>query len=78
MIPTWLLVVLVVGGARGAVSQCWEHPSCQDLSSESSMLECIQLCHDDLTAENPVIPGPAHLQPPPPLDSSPSSPPLLL
>ncbi|XP_033978111.1 pro-opiomelanocortin-like [Trematomus bernacchii] len=73
MFPTWLLVVLVVvGGARGAVSQCWEHPSCQDLSSESSMLLCIQLCHDDLTAETPVIPGPAHLQPPPPLDSSPS------
>uniref|UniRef100_UPI0037E746CD pro-opiomelanocortin-like n=1 Tax=Semicossyphus pulcher TaxID=241346 RepID=UPI0037E746CD len=69
--PVWLLVaVVVVGGARGAVSQCWEHPSCQELNSESSMMECIQLCHSDLTAETPVIPGNAHLQPPPPSDPS--------
>nr|XP_020512488.1 pro-opiomelanocortin-like [Labrus bergylta]XP_020512489.1 pro-opiomelanocortin-like [Labrus bergylta] len=66
MCPVWLLVaVVVVGGARGAVSQCWEHPSCQDLNSESSMMDCIQLCRSDLTAETPVIPGDAHLQPPP-------------
>ncbi len=32
--------------------------------------ECIQLCHSDLTAETPVIPGHAHLQPPPPSDPS--------
>uniref|UniRef100_A0A3B4TN08 Proopiomelanocortin a n=1 Tax=Seriola dumerili TaxID=41447 RepID=A0A3B4TN08_SERDU len=44
MCPAWLLVaVVVVDVARGAVSQCWEHPSCHDLSSESSMMECIQL-----------------------------------
>uniref|UniRef100_A0A3Q3N440 Proopiomelanocortin n=1 Tax=Labrus bergylta TaxID=56723 RepID=A0A3Q3N440_9LABR len=66
MCPVWLLVaVVVVGRARGAVSQCWEHPSCQDLNSESSMMDCIQLCRSDLTAETPVIPGDAHLQPPP-------------
>ncbi|XP_027147539.1 pro-opiomelanocortin isoform X2 [Larimichthys crocea] len=71
MCPAWLLVaVLVVGVARGAVSQCWEHPSCQVLDSESSMMECIQLCHYNLTAETPVIPGRAHLQPPPASDSS--------
>ncbi|XP_023143476.1 pro-opiomelanocortin [Amphiprion ocellaris] len=65
MCPVWLLVaVMVVGGARGAVSQCWEHPSCQDLNSESSMMDCIQLCRSDLTAETPVVPGNAHLQPP--------------
>ncbi|KAM4601943.1 proopiomelanocortin a [Polymixia lowei] len=64
MCPVWLLVVAVVGVARGAASQCWEHPSCQDLTSESNMLECIQLCHSDLTAETPVFPGDAHLQPP--------------
>lgn len=35
----WLLVALVVvGGAREVVSQCWEHPSCQELSSESNMM----------------------------------------
>ncbi|XP_044043573.1 pro-opiomelanocortin [Siniperca chuatsi] len=71
MCPAWLLVaVVVVGVARGAVSQCWEHPSCQELNSESSMMECIQLCHSDLTAETPIIPGNAHLQPPPPSDPS--------
>uniref|UniRef100_A0A3B4TMK4 Proopiomelanocortin a n=1 Tax=Seriola dumerili TaxID=41447 RepID=A0A3B4TMK4_SERDU len=71
MCPAWLLVaVVVVDVARGAVSQCWEHPSCHDLSSESSMMECIQLCHSDLTAETPIIPGNAHLQPPPLSDPS--------
>ncbi|MEQ2189606.1 hypothetical protein XENOCAPTIV_012144 [Xenoophorus captivus] len=67
MCPAWLLVaVVIVGGARGAVSQCWEHQSCQDLNSESSMMECIHACRSDLTAETPIIPGEAHLQPPPP------------
>ncbi|XP_039997976.1 pro-opiomelanocortin [Xiphias gladius] len=71
MCPVWLLVaVVVVGMAKGAASQCWEHPSCQDLNSESSMMECIQLCHSDLTAENPVMPGNAHLQPLPLSDPS--------
>ncbi|XP_015247962.1 PREDICTED: pro-opiomelanocortin-like [Cyprinodon variegatus] len=67
MCPVWLLVaVVIVGGATGAVSQCWEHPSCQDLNSESGMMECIHACHSDLTAETPLIPGEAHLLPPPP------------
>ncbi|KAM4559968.1 pro-opiomelanocortin-like [Odontesthes bonariensis] len=71
MRPLWLLVaVVVVGGARGVAAQCWEHPSCQELNSESSMMECIQLCRSDLTAETPVVPGGAHLQPPPPSDPS--------
>ncbi|XP_041638180.1 proopiomelanocortin a [Cheilinus undulatus] len=71
MCPVWLLVAMVVvGGASGAASQCWEHPSCQELNNESSMMECIQLCRSDLTAETPVVPGPAHLQPPPPSDPS--------
>uniref|UniRef100_A0A3Q4BDQ9 Uncharacterized protein n=1 Tax=Mola mola TaxID=94237 RepID=A0A3Q4BDQ9_MOLML len=74
MSPAWLLVgVALVGVATGAVSQCWEHPSCQELNSESSMMECIQRCHSDLTAENPVVPGNAHLQPQPPSDPSSSS-----
>ncbi|XP_018538529.1 pro-opiomelanocortin [Lates calcarifer] len=65
MCPVWLLVaVTVLGVARGAVSQCWEHPSCQEVNNESSMKECIQLCQSDLTAETPVIPGDGHLQPP--------------
>uniref|UniRef100_A0A3B4AT06 Uncharacterized protein n=1 Tax=Periophthalmus magnuspinnatus TaxID=409849 RepID=A0A3B4AT06_9GOBI len=68
MCPAWLLVAVVVGGFSGAVSQCWDHPSCQDLDSN---LECVQVCRSDLSAEAPVIPGPAHLQaPPPPLSDA--------
>uniref|UniRef100_A0A1A8BPX9 Proopiomelanocortin a n=1 Tax=Nothobranchius kadleci TaxID=1051664 RepID=A0A1A8BPX9_NOTKA len=73
MCPAWLLVVVVVvGGAKGAVGQCWEHPSCQDVHSEGGMMDCIHLCRTDLTAETPLIPGSAHLQPPNP-PSEPSS-----
>uniref|UniRef100_A0A8C9XXU2 Proopiomelanocortin a n=1 Tax=Sander lucioperca TaxID=283035 RepID=A0A8C9XXU2_SANLU len=67
MCPVWLLV---------AVAMCWELPSCQEVNSESSILECIQLCRSALTAERPVIPGDAHLQPPPP--DTESLPPLSL
>ncbi|KAM6903280.1 proopiomelanocortin a [Lycodopsis pacificus] len=80
MCLAWLLVaVVVVGVARGDASQCWEHPSCQDVNSETSMMECIKHCRSDLTAEVPVIPGAAHLQPPPPPapPSDPESPPPL-
>ncbi|XP_034016454.1 pro-opiomelanocortin-like [Thalassophryne amazonica] len=70
MCPVWLLVsVAVVGVAKGGVSQCWEHASCQELNSESRMMECIELCHSDINAETPVFPGNAHLQPVPPSDS---------
>uniref|UniRef100_A0A3B3Z584 Uncharacterized protein n=1 Tax=Poecilia mexicana TaxID=48701 RepID=A0A3B3Z584_9TELE len=66
MSPAWLLVaVVVVGGARGAASQCWESLSCQDLNSESSMMDCLHACRSDLTAETPLVPGDAHLSPPP-------------
>uniref|UniRef100_A0A3P8SRX7 Proopiomelanocortin a n=1 Tax=Amphiprion percula TaxID=161767 RepID=A0A3P8SRX7_AMPPE len=44
MCPVWLLVAAAaVGVVRGAVSQCWEHPNCQEVNSELSMMECIQL-----------------------------------
>lgn len=67
----WLLVAAAaVGVVRGAVSQCWEHPSCQEVNSERSMMECIQLCRPD-TNEMPILPGDAHLQPPPPSDPFP-------
>ncbi|KAK2917352.1 pro-opiomelanocortin-like [Channa argus] len=71
MCPVWLLVtVVVVGVTRGAVSQCWKHPSCLELNTETSVMDCIQLCRSDLTAETPLIPGTGHLQPPPPSDPS--------
>ncbi|XP_068432039.1 proopiomelanocortin a [Clinocottus analis] len=66
MSPAWLLVALAVVGVARGDGQCWEHPSCQDINSETSMMECIQFCHSDLTAEVPAIPGAAHLQPAPP------------
>uniref|UniRef100_H3C679 Proopiomelanocortin a n=1 Tax=Tetraodon nigroviridis TaxID=99883 RepID=H3C679_TETNG len=63
MSPAWLLVsVALVGVARGADAQCWDHPSCQALDSEASSMECIHHCRSDLTAEAPVVPGSAHLQ----------------
>ncbi|KAM9820250.1 proopiomelanocortin a [Neosynchiropus ocellatus] len=65
MCTVWLLVAaLVVGVARGA-SKCWENPSCQELNSESSIMECLQLCHS-LSEETPITPGDAHMQAPPP------------
>nr|XP_046274508.1 pro-opiomelanocortin-like [Scatophagus argus]XP_046274509.1 pro-opiomelanocortin-like [Scatophagus argus] len=77
MHPVWLLVaVAVVGVATGAASQCLEHPSCQEVNSESSLLECIQLCHSDLTAESGSLTD-AHLLPLAPSDPQ-SVPPLIL
>ncbi|KAJ7988697.1 hypothetical protein DPEC_G00311920 [Dallia pectoralis] len=72
--PMWLLAVTVVGVFGGVTGQCWEKPQCQDLSSESNILECIELCRSDLSAEYPVFPGEMHLQPVSDFDSpAPSS-----
>eukprot|EP00066_Takifugu_rubripes_P015371 XP_011604637.1 PREDICTED: pro-opiomelanocortin-like [Takifugu rubripes] len=61
--PVWLFVsVVVVGVARGADTQCWDHLSCEALNSDNSLMEFINRCHSDLTAETPVLPGHAHLQ----------------
>nr|UFA46013.1 pro-opiomelanocortin A [Plecoglossus altivelis] len=79
--PVWLLAVAMVGVPAEVSGQCWQQAGCQDLSSESNILECIQLCRSDLTAETPIFPGDGHLQPPSLSDSeapasalSPSSP----
>ncbi|XP_041710456.1 pro-opiomelanocortin A-like isoform X1 [Coregonus clupeaformis] len=76
--PAWLLAVAVVGVVGRVKGQCWENPRCQDLSSENNILECIQLCRSDLTAESPIFPGKVHLQPPSPADSDSPSPSLPL
>uniref|UniRef100_A0A672HD36 Uncharacterized protein n=1 Tax=Salarias fasciatus TaxID=181472 RepID=A0A672HD36_SALFA len=69
MCPAWLLVAAaLVGVARGAAGQCWEHPRCVELFSTRPvplLQDCIQLCRS-LTNESPLLPGEAHLQPPPP------------
>uniref|UniRef100_A0A8C7DRK7 Proopiomelanocortin a n=1 Tax=Oncorhynchus kisutch TaxID=8019 RepID=A0A8C7DRK7_ONCKI len=74
--PAWLLAVAVVGVVSGVKGQCWENPRCQDLNSENSILECIQLCRSDLTAESPIFPGEVHLQPNSPSDFPPPTLPL--
>ncbi|KAL0969398.1 hypothetical protein UPYG_G00226940 [Umbra pygmaea] len=75
--PLWLLAVAMMEMFGAVNAQCWEKPRCQDLSSESNILECIQLCRSDLTAESPIFPGEMHLQPlsesVPPPPSSPLS-----
>ncbi|KAG9347236.1 hypothetical protein JZ751_004803 [Albula glossodonta] len=51
--PAWMTVTLAVLCAccPEASGQCWDHSHCRDLSSVESMLECIQLCQSELTAE---------------------------
>ncbi|XP_077462519.1 pro-opiomelanocortin-like [Stigmatopora argus] len=71
MCRAWLLVTVVLFGlARGVVSQCWEHVACQELDS-SSMMECLQLCHAELS--DPTFNG-APLPPPLLPDSDSSAP----
>ncbi|KAM5292595.1 pro-opiomelanocortin [Ctenodactylus gundi] len=36
---------------------CLESSQCQDLTTESNLLECIRSCKPDLSAETPVFPG---------------------
>ncbi|XP_061787016.2 pro-opiomelanocortin-like isoform X1 [Nerophis lumbriciformis] len=70
MCPAWPLVAaLLVGVAKGSDSPCWELPTCQEVHSESSIMECIRLCRADVSAEKPQVPGDAHLQPFPPPES---------
>ncbi|XP_054619111.1 pro-opiomelanocortin-like isoform X2 [Dunckerocampus dactyliophorus] len=75
MCPAWpLAVALLVGVATGSANQCWENSICQEVHSESSVMECIQLCRSDLSAERPQVPGDAHLQPLPPPEFPPPLP----
>uniref|UniRef100_A0A8C9SA70 Proopiomelanocortin a n=1 Tax=Scleropages formosus TaxID=113540 RepID=A0A8C9SA70_SCLFO len=70
LVPAWALaLVMLCVGCPKANGQCWEHARCQDLSSEENILDCIQQCKSDLTAESPVYPGIGHLQPPSGSDS---------
>ncbi|XP_067311410.1 proopiomelanocortin a [Pseudorasbora parva] len=63
--PAWLLVLAVLcAGGSEVRAQCWENTRCRDLTTEESILDCIQLCRSDLTDESPVYPGESHLQPP--------------
>ncbi|KAM8883197.1 pro-opiomelanocortin-like [Synchiropus picturatus] len=63
MNAAWLTVaVLLLCGAKGAASQCWDHPKCQVIS-EGGMMECTQLCRSDFSEEQPLLPGDSHLQP---------------
>ncbi|XP_023815525.1 pro-opiomelanocortin-like [Oryzias latipes] len=72
---TRLVLLLVAGAAVGVVKgerrQCWEHLSCQELNTESSVKDGVQICESTLN-RMPLLPGAPHHQP------SPSSEPLSL
>ncbi|KAM4724953.1 pro-opiomelanocortin-like [Anableps anableps] len=68
-----LVVAVMVGVARATLSRCWERPRCQELSSQSSMMECVQLCGLD-PHEMTTILGSVHFQHPPSSVSPISSP----
>ncbi|XP_036398297.1 proopiomelanocortin a [Megalops cyprinoides] len=63
--PSWVVALAFLSACSSEASgQCWAQERCKDLSSENSIMECIQLCKSELTAEAPVFPGEGHLQPP--------------
>ncbi|KAG7461080.1 hypothetical protein MATL_G00206190 [Megalops atlanticus] len=50
--PAWMVALAVLCACGAEVSaQCWEDSRCRDLSSEEDLVECIQLCKSELTAE---------------------------
>ncbi|KAF6736136.1 Pro-opiomelanocortin [Oryzias melastigma] len=66
-----LVAVAAMGVVVGGRTQCWELHSCQELNSESSVMECIQFCESTLN-KMPILPSGSHHPP------SPSSEPLSL
>ncbi|XP_072226440.1 pro-opiomelanocortin-like [Leuresthes tenuis] len=65
MHPVLLLVAaLAVGVDRVRGSECWKHPSCQELNSVRNFMECIWLCRSDSS----IIPDNARPGPPPSSD----------
>ncbi|XP_064150978.1 pro-opiomelanocortin [Loxodonta africana] len=52
-----LLLALLLQVSMEVRGWCLESSQCQDLTTESNLLECIQACKLDLSAERPVFPG---------------------
>uniref|UniRef100_A0A8D2DQJ0 Pro-opiomelanocortin n=1 Tax=Sciurus vulgaris TaxID=55149 RepID=A0A8D2DQJ0_SCIVU len=58
-----LLLVLMLQASMEVRGWCLESSQCQDLTTESNLLECIRACEPDLSAETPVFPGNGDEQP---------------
>ncbi|XP_069350885.1 pro-opiomelanocortin [Eulemur rufifrons] len=58
-----LLMALLLQVSMEVRGWCLESSQCQDLTTESNLLECIQACKPDLSAETPVFPGNGDEQP---------------
>nr|APD32936.1 Pomc [Castor fiber] len=58
-----LLLVLLLQASMEVRGWCLESSQCQDLTTESNLLECIRACKADLSAETPVFPGNGDEQP---------------
>ncbi|XP_053445452.1 pro-opiomelanocortin [Nycticebus coucang] len=58
-----LLLALLLQASMEVRSWCLESSQCQDLTTESNLLECIQACKADLSSETPVFPGNGDQQP---------------
>ncbi|KAL2773678.1 pro-opiomelanocortin preproprotein [Daubentonia madagascariensis] len=52
-----LLLALLLQASMEVRGWCLESSQCQDLTTESNLLECLQACRPDLSAETPVFPG---------------------
>ncbi|RVE67053.1 hypothetical protein OJAV_G00113450 [Oryzias javanicus] len=63
-----LVLLLVAAAAMGVVgggrSHCWEHHSCQELNSDSSVMQCIQICKSTLN-KMPILLSGSHHPPSP-------------
>ncbi|XP_034808632.2 pro-opiomelanocortin [Pan paniscus] len=58
-----LLLALLLQASMEVRGWCLESSQCQDLTTESNLLECIRACKPDLSAETPMFPGNGDEQP---------------
>ncbi|KAM9201130.1 pro-opiomelanocortin [Dugong dugon] len=58
-----LLLALLLQASMEVRGWCLESSQCQDLTTQSNLLECIQACKPDLSAERPVFAGNSEEQP---------------
>ncbi|XP_037669051.1 pro-opiomelanocortin [Choloepus didactylus] len=59
-----LLLVLLLQASMEVRGWCLESSQCQDLTTESNLLDCLRACQPALSAETPVFPGNSDEQPP--------------
>ncbi|XP_003787490.1 pro-opiomelanocortin [Otolemur garnettii] len=58
-----LLLALLLQASMEVRGWCLESSQCQNLTTESNLLECIQACKANLSSETPVFPGYGDQQP---------------